>query len=624
MAGARAVLHPGRVLIASVGVALGLDQAVLRNFAAVLLLAFGILLLSSRLQERFAAAASGSLEGRPESAPRVTLEGLPGSSSGLLLGLVGAPASVPPGAVTLASQGRDLLGDLADGGLWRRCRSASGHSGRDFPPGPAGVRGRLLAAGKAGETVAWCHLLLPRAPDPQRPRQTLPKPGCFPGGARLAGAVDDVDLSFAEVSGAIRADSVDRRRCPLPFGHGGGALAGVKSIPMVPRFVPCASIPILGHRRHRPPGDAVRRSGGGRHASLALTVSATSSGLVKFSPRPGDAASNPAGADVWVADPESPEGQPPAALWCATGRGYLQLCKLLHPRLPGRGAPRPGGIRRSLVARGRLRLVVALSGGHLGDVGEPWPAAMDLAGAALAWGLFPGAFYLEVQRYGQPQQELIVQSCRSGGRWVSPGRPPPSSFSNHDVSVPTRPGSALPRAMCWAIPGDRGYTEEQYFKTQAEMAELFADLPETLENAVEIARRCSIELTLGRNFSGLSDSGGMPLSRNSLVRGPRPNLEKRLVELYPDDAERRAESRCFQRLAFENDTIASNGLPRLFPHRRRLHQLGQAERVPRGAGTRFQGRLAWWPTACASPISIPSPALLFERFLPGGCRPVRR
>ena len=31
------------------------------------------------------------------------------------------------------------------------------------------------------------------------------------------------------------------------------------------------------------------------------------------------------------------------------------------------------------------------------------------------------------------------------------------------------------------------------------MAELFADLPEALENTVEIARRCNLRLELGKN-----------------------------------------------------------------------------------------------------------------------------
>jgi DNA polymerase-3 subunit alpha len=44
------------------------------------------------------------------------------------------------------------------------------------------------------------------------------------------------------------------------------------------------------------------------------------------------------------------------------------------------------------------------------------------------------------------------------------------------------------------------YTEEQYFKSPEEMVELFADLPEALENSVEIAKRCNLQITLGKSY----------------------------------------------------------------------------------------------------------------------------
>ena len=41
---------------------------------------------------------------------------------------------------------------------------------------------------------------------------------------------------------------------------------------------------------------------------------------------------------------------------------------------------------------------------------------------------------------------------------------------------------------------------EQYLKSPEEMAELFADLPEALENTVELAKRCNLELSLGTYY----------------------------------------------------------------------------------------------------------------------------
>lgn len=99
------------VFITSVGVAIGLDQEVFRHIAAVLLIVFGITLLSSTLQARFAVATSG-LSGSGQSLlSRISTEGLFGQFAlGLLLGVVWSPCVGPTlgATITLASQGQNL------------------------------------------------------------------------------------------------------------------------------------------------------------------------------------------------------------------------------------------------------------------------------------------------------------------------------------------------------------------------------------------------------------------------------------------------------------------------------------------------------------------------------------
>ncbi|HMW78698.1 MAG TPA: DNA polymerase III subunit alpha, partial [Rhodocyclaceae bacterium] len=239
---------------------------------------------------------------------------------------------------------------------------------------------------------------------------------------------------------------------------------------------------------------------------------------------------------------------------------------------------------------------------------------------ALAWGtLFPGAFYLEVQRYGQPQQELIVQSTADLAAEL--GLP---LVATHPVQFLERDDFRAHEArVCIAegyVLGDtrrpRPYTEEQYFKTQAEMAELFADLPEALENAVEIARRCSIELTLGKNFlPDFPTPEGMSLAE-FLVQEAKAGLERRLVELYPDDAEReRRRPEYDQRLAFENDTIIQMGFPGYFLIVADFINWAKQNGVPVGPG---RGSGAGSLVAYSLRITDLDPlayALLFERFL---------
>lgn len=152
------------VLIASVGVALGIDQVVLRQAAAILLMALGILLLSSRLQAWFAGVTSGVSGAGGNLLSRVTVEGLWGQFIiGLLLGLVWSPCVGPTlgAAITLASQGQSLgqvtllmavfgLGaalPLVVLGLLSRQAMAR-------------FRGRLLAAGKAGKAVLGAVMLV--------------------------------------------------------------------------------------------------------------------------------------------------------------------------------------------------------------------------------------------------------------------------------------------------------------------------------------------------------------------------------------------------------------------------------------------------------------------------------
>lgn len=99
------------VFIVGLGTAIGLDQNVFRNIAAVLLIGFGIVLASPTLQTRFAVAAS-RLGGTGQSlANRISGDSLGGQFSlGMLLGVVWSPCVGPTlgATITLASQGQSL------------------------------------------------------------------------------------------------------------------------------------------------------------------------------------------------------------------------------------------------------------------------------------------------------------------------------------------------------------------------------------------------------------------------------------------------------------------------------------------------------------------------------------
>ncbi|HAJ85554.1 MAG TPA: DNA polymerase III subunit alpha, partial [Pseudomonas sp.] len=109
----------------------------------------------------------------------------------------------------------------------------------------------------------------------------------------------------------------------------------------------------------------------------------------------------------------------------------------------------------------------------------------------------------------------------------------------------------------------RTYSDQQYLKTPEEMAELFADLPEALENTVEIAKRCNIEVQLGTYFlPNFPVPEGMTID-DYLRQVSFEGLEERLEVLLPKDTpDYEAKKQVYiDRLEFELGTIIQMGFP---------------------------------------------------------------
>ena len=369
-------------------------------------------------------------------------------------------------------------------------------------------------------------------------------------------------------------------------------------------------------------GDAVKRAAGDGMPALALTDLMNLFGLVKFyTGARGKGVKPIAGADCWIANPDEPDRPHRLLLLVKNRQGYLQLCELLTRAYTVDRRDR-AELRREWLADVGCDGLIALSGAHLGDVGEALlagngPLARE---RAQAWeALFPGAFYLEVQRYGQPQAEALVQASADLAAELElplvATHPiqflDKDDFTAHEARVCIAEGYTL---------GDtrrpRPFTPEQYFKTQAEMVELFADLPEALANSVEIARRCSIELTLGKNFlPQFPTPDGMSLD-DYLVQQAREGLERRLEQLFPDPAERAGRRPEYDaRLKIETDTIVQMGFPGYFLIVADFINWGKNNGVPVGPG---RGSGAGSLVAYSLGITDLDPlqyALLFERFL---------
>jgi DNA polymerase-3 subunit alpha len=162
----------------------------------------------------------------------------------------------------------------------------------------------------------------------------------------------------------------------------------------------------------------------------------------------------------------------------------------------------------------------------------------------------------------------------------------------------------------------RLYSEHQYLRTPEEMAKLFADIPEAVENTVEIAKRCNLQLTLGEHY--LPDfpvPEGMTIEEFFAAESFK-GLELRLQVLFPDESVRQAKRAEYEeRLQIELDVINSMGFPGYFLIVADFIQWAKNNGVPVGPG---RGSGAGSLVAYALKITDLDPLqydLLFERFL---------
>ena len=152
------------IFVAVLGASLGLDQALFRNIAAIVLIAFGILLLSTRLQERVALAASGLSAAGDSFISRLSMDGLAGQFViGIVLGVVWSPCGGPTlgAATTLASQGQNmaqisLLMVIFGMGAGTPLVALGSVSRATM----IRLRGSMLSAGKTGKSILGIILVL--------------------------------------------------------------------------------------------------------------------------------------------------------------------------------------------------------------------------------------------------------------------------------------------------------------------------------------------------------------------------------------------------------------------------------------------------------------------------------
>ena len=211
------------------------------------------------------------------------------------------------------------------------------------------------------------------------------------------------------------------------------------------------------------------------------------------------------GADVWVG--ESIEDQEPSrlTLLCANDVGFSNLSRLLTLGFTEGQRHDRALVLKTWLEPQLLGGLIALSGGQFGEVGKILLSSKpDRAPEILdEWvQRFPGRYYLELHRVGRSDEsEHLARAVNLASAY---GVPIVASndvrfisrddFEAHETRICIQHGRTLNDPT-----RPRDYTENQYLKSPAEMAELFNDLPEALANSVEIAQRCNFQLTLGQH-----------------------------------------------------------------------------------------------------------------------------
>jgi len=357
--------------------------------------------------------------------------------------------------------------------------------------------------------------------------------------------------------------------------------------------------------------------------AIALTDQSNLFAMVKFYRAAMAAGIKPIiGVDIWVRN--AVETEPPSrmVLLCQNDLGYKNITRLIsRAYLEGQHAGIP------MIEVDWLREanegIIALSGGREGDVGRALLAGNQIMAGELlnAWRhIFPDRFYLELQRTGREGEEEYLHAAvnlalasttpvvaTNDVRFLKQ-----DDFESHEVRVCIHDGRTLddPRRQ-------KHYSDQQYLRSEDEMCELFADIPEALQNTVEIAQRCNLDVRLGESFLPNYPIPAGDTIESYFIRVSREGLEKRLDFLIPADSENAQQRRqpYYERLETELKVINDMGFPGYFLIVADFIQWSKDNAIPVGPG---RGSGAGSLVAYALLITDLDPLeydLLFERFL---------
>lgn len=269
--------------------------------------------------------------------------------------------------------------------------------------------------------------------------------------------------------------------------------------------------------------------------------------------------------------------------------------------------------------------LIALSGGPSGAINQALIERIPNEAERIVDSLvdiFGDRFYIELQRHSMPEEleaekPLIDFAYAKGIPLVAVNEPHfanSDEFEAHDALVCIRDGTYV------AEENRKRLTPEHYFKSPAEMVSLFADVPEAIENTIEIARRCAYRphtrapiLPTFLENDGLSAEENAQAEADELRQQSKAGLKVRLLEV--GDSSGKPEKDYWDRLNYELDVIIGMKFPGYFLIVADFIKWAKSNGIPVGPG---RGSGAGSVVAWSLTITDLDPLrfdLLFERFL---------
>ncbi|MGH8701415.1 MAG: PHP domain-containing protein, partial [Burkholderiales bacterium] len=261
--------------------------------------------------------------------------------------------------------------------------------------------------------------------------------------------------------------------------------------------------------------EAVEAAAADGMPALALTDLANVFGMVKFYQGARAAGVKPIiGCDVWLENESDRDKPTRMLLLCQSRAGHLRLSELLTRAYRANQYRGRAELRKDWFGETGSDGLIALSGAHHGDIGQALVVDNPKQAQRLAreWHeLFPDRFYIELQRLGKgvtvpgatsaPVENYVQRALGLASAMKLP------VVATHPVQFVRRNDFRAHEARVCIAQGytlsDRRrpllFSQEQYFRSQADMAHAFRDVPQALANSVEIATRCNLAIELGKN-----------------------------------------------------------------------------------------------------------------------------